>query len=230
MTKPNQTAVAAAAAAAAALLLNRRTNDFRAEMNLMKIESKWPVRYRVEKFSKLDGVYARVRLHHSTDFCHEMVRARWTTRTHVKNCALCSNGNQKRTSMYGCRICEVQLCTTTAIPGSSSSKVTCCHEWHVSTDLKRDAFFRNQQVAAAQSDNKSGKKKDTKTLDASTRAASGAPSAASNATAAAPTATDSVLPATTTTTTTPGVVLALSPAPCHQRHLISLRSTKILES
>jgi hypothetical protein len=43
-------------------------------MDLVKSESKWPVRYRVEKFSKLDGLCAKVRLHHAPDFCHEMIK------------------------------------------------------------------------------------------------------------------------------------------------------------
>jgi hypothetical protein len=160
------------------------------------------LRYRVEKFSDLDGIFARIRLHHAPDFCHEMVR-KVDEKNTGKNCALCSNGNKKRTSMFWCNICEVHLCTT-VIPGIANSRQkkgtgTCHQEWHVSTDLKREAFFRNIQVTALQVDKKTSRKSESETQDAST----GAASAPAVATGAAPVPTDS---ATGSAAATPGGV------------------------
>jgi hypothetical protein len=122
----------------------------------------WPMRYRVKNFNDLDELCAKVRLHEAPNFCHEMVRKVDNQNT-GKNCALCSNGNQKRTSMFWCKICEVHLCTT-AITGTVNSRDksvtdTCHQRWHVATDLKREANFRNKQVSALQADKKASWKR-----------------------------------------------------------------------
>jgi hypothetical protein len=64
-----------------------------------------------------------------------------------RNCALCSSGNQKRTSMFWCSICEVHLSITSI---TSTARKACNQQWHNLTDLKREATVRNKQVEALQ--------------------------------------------------------------------------------
>jgi hypothetical protein len=118
--------------------------DVREEMDLVKSQGKWPVRYRIEKFT--GGIFARVRLSSSPDFCHEIVR-NVDGKNNGRNCALCSSGNQKRTSMFWCSICEVHLCITSI---TFNARKTCNQQWHNLKDLKREATVRNRQVEALQ--------------------------------------------------------------------------------
>jgi hypothetical protein len=113
-------------------------------MDLVKSQGKWPARYRVERFTS--GIFARVRLSSSPDFCHEMVR-NVDDKNNGRNCALCSYGNQKRTSVFWCSICEVHLCVTSI---TCNGRKTCNQQWHASQDLKREATARNKQVEAVQ--------------------------------------------------------------------------------
>jgi hypothetical protein len=103
-------------------------------------------RYRVEKFSDLNGLLGRVRLNEAPDFHHEMVRVADENGL-GKKCVLCSYGDKKRTSMFWCRICEATLCVSMIAP---TSRKSCNHQWHSSTNLKREASNRNTQVEALQ--------------------------------------------------------------------------------
>jgi hypothetical protein len=64
---------------------NENKDGLREEMDLVKSQGKWPVRYRIEKFTS--GIFARVRLSNSPDFCHEMVRS-VDGKNNGRNCAL----------------------------------------------------------------------------------------------------------------------------------------------
>jgi hypothetical protein len=116
------------------------------EMHLAKNNGEWPRRYRIEKFGDLDGICGRVRLNHAPGFHHELVRSA-DENGFGKKCALCSNGSKKRTSVYWCQICEVHLCTTVI---THNSRKSCNQQWHTTTDLKREAAFRNSQVESLQ--------------------------------------------------------------------------------
>jgi hypothetical protein len=135
----------------------------REQMNRLKVKGEWPKRYRLAKFSS--GLCAKVRLNNAPSFCHEMVR-KVDDKNIGKNCSLCSNGNVKRTSTFWCQICEVHLCTT---PITSNSRKTCTEQWHVLTDLKREAEHRNRQVASLQVI-KRGKKRQKSEIEDSTAA------------------------------------------------------------
>jgi hypothetical protein len=137
---------------------NEDVAGLRAQMDMLKARDEWPKTRRITKFSS--GLFADVRLKNALGFCHEMVK-RVDDRNIGKNCALCSYGNQKRTSHFWCRICEVHLCTT---PITANSRKTCTQQWHALPTLKTEAANRNRQVASLQTI-KRGKKRQSSERD-----------------------------------------------------------------